>query len=417
MMPGLNRTFYGYRDKAIFHAALAILLSCFAPAPASCAELCYKYTSLMWDPAAGKAAPVTPEALAKLRRAFSLWEEASGGALTLRDAGFSAPSYDGLAAVPYDGCVHAVLYGERNFHGELAHARYNGEIPGNYKRGYLFISRNPAAMDSGTLIHEIGHTLGLGHAATPASVMFSGEREWGRGEPPSLPGQDAADLRALWAADGLKPYSISGVIETSLEHPVAFVFAADKVTGRTYSARADHMGRFSVAVPEPGAYKLAAKAAEVSMDLNPEARSGMSAAWYVSAGVSDPDPARGAVFLLSGDSRSAGGLRFRMLDAPAPFRLTRAAAAGKKLTRLVPGDSAVLTFPEAGGALASVKAFGDYPDYYFEPLKAGAASPKYRLKIFKRAVPGERLVLARHKNGKLTVGLVGIEVVEVKDEK
>lgn len=297
---------------------LAALLTAAAPPADAARVLCYKTTSLMWDAAAGRAAPVSPEILERLHGAFRLWQRASAGALRLEYAGFSAPAIDGVGQLPSDGCVHAVLHGERSFHGELAHGNFNGSIPDGYKRGYFFVSRSPAALDAATLIHEIGHTLGLPHAAVPSSVMFSGPRPGGRGAPSALPDQDAADLRARWAPGSPGLYTVSGVIESGREHPMASVFAQNLEGGPSYSARSDPMGRFTVALLRPGRYRLAAKPIGFSRDLNPEALGGMRDSWYVSAGVSVPEPGQAAALALSDSARSIAGLRFKTLDLAPP---------------------------------------------------------------------------------------------------
>ena len=205
--------------------------------------ICYKTTSMMWDATQGRAVPTSPEILERLARAFRLWENASAGALRFQFAGHDAPGYDSTAQIPYDGCVHAVLHGERNFHGELAHGGFSGTIPGGYKRGHFFVSRKPEAMQLDMLTHEIGHTLGLPHAATPRSIMFSGPRVGGN-DPAALGERDAADLLARWAAGSPGLYTIEGVINSGRVHPMASVFAVS-VHGR------EHVGRIG-ALARPG---------------------------------------------------------------------------------------------------------------------------------------------------------------------
>jgi hypothetical protein len=398
-----------------YAAVAAVLMALFfasADPAAAAASLCYKVTSKMWDASSGKAVTTSPEVLGRIRRAFRLWEMASGDALKFRDGGFSAPGYDGLSQIPYDGCVHAVLYGERNFHGELGHGGFNGTIPGEYKRGYFFINRTDRALDGSTLTHEIGHALGLGHSATPASVMLSGVREWGREAPRRLSEQDCADLRALWAPGLPGLYSISGTINTSRRYPIAFVFAVNARNGRTYSTRADPMGRFSIAMMEPGEYHIAAKAAEVSMDLLPAATAGISAGWYVSDDVSDELAHRAAVLKVSKAGPAIRGLRLKTIDKISPFPLTRAVVrGGGSLSSLKPGDEAVLEFPEAVGAV-SLEPYGSRPDYSFQPVpRPGGRGIDFKLKISPGAEPGERLAVARDRDGRTVIGLVGINIV------
>jgi hypothetical protein len=243
--------------------------------------------------------------------------------------------------------------------------------------------------------------------------MLSGPREWGRGEPQRLSEQDGADLRALWAAGSPGAYSISGTISTTREYPTAFVFAVNARNGRAYSTRADHMGRFSVAITEPGEYCLAAKAAEVSMDLLPAATRGTSVGWYVSDDVSDELAGRAAVLKLSEASPAIRGLKLKTIDKASPFPFTQAVVrGGGSLSSLKPGDEVVLEFPEAFGA-ASIEPYGSNPDYSFQPVPGpGGRGINFKLKISPAAEPGERLVVTRGRDGRAVIGLVGIHIAD-----
>lgn len=371
----------------------------------------------MWDAGRSAATATSPEMLERIHRSFRLWEKASAGLLRFEYAGFSASSYDSVTQVPYDGCVHAVLNGRYNFHGELGIGGFKGDIPQPYKKGYLLLNKQHGALDSSTVIHEIGHALGLPHAATNASALFSGPRAWGRGEPEALTEQDGADLRARWAPGNSGAYSISGTIETARDHPMAFVFAVDSRSGRVHSVRADPMGRFAVAITRPGEYRLLAKAVEASGDVSAQIYA-QAPGWFVSDGVSSKDPAQSAVLNLSADRPAISGVRLKMIDEPVPFLLTRAVVvSGGELSALRPGGEAVFELPEAGSALASVKSYGSRPDYDLRAVDGGGKGPfRARVKIFAGAVEGERLVVARARDGRVAVGLVGINVVKPEKE-
>ncbi len=296
----------------IFTLVCTLMVGISAPGHAA-NVICYKVTSLMWNAAQGRAIPTSPDILDRLARAFKLWEDASAGALRFQFAGHDAPSYDGTAQIPYDGCVHAVLHGERNFHGELAHGGFSGTIPHIYKRGHFFVSRKFEAMQLDTLTHEIGHTLGLPHTATPHSIMFSGPRAVGN-NPIMLGDQDAADLRATWSPGSPGLYTIEGVIESGREHPMASVFAVAARGGREYSVRSNHQGRFALALLSPGEYRLVAKPIGFAHDLNAEARGGFRDSWFVTDGTSVSEPGRAAVLRLSSTEPAIRGVRLKTLD-------------------------------------------------------------------------------------------------------
>ena len=168
-------------------------------------------------------------------------------------------------------------------------------------------------MQLDTLTHEIGHTLGLPHAATPRSIMFSGPRAVGD-NPTALGEQDAADLRAKWSPGSPGLYTIEGVIKSGREHPMASVFAVPAHGGREYSVRTDHQGRFSLALLSPGEYRLVAKPIGFAHDLNADARGGFHDSWFVSDGVSVPEPERATVLTLSGVKPAIRGVRLKTLD-------------------------------------------------------------------------------------------------------
>ncbi len=406
--------------RRVLALAAALGASCGVSAAAAepARDLCYSVTSTMWTPDRGDpsgAVPTSPEVIARIRGAFQLWAQASLGKLAFREVPSSAEAYDGKSQVPYDGCIHVVLAGDYNFHGELGFGGFNGAIPTPYKRGYVFLNRTAGAHTSGVIVHEIGHALGLPHAATPASALWSGTRAWDEDPPSALVEQDGVDLRARWAPDSV--YAIRGKVETKHEHAVTFVFAVDPRNGHTYSARSDHQGRFAIALSRPGDYQLVAKAAEVSRDLAARDRQQQiphSPSWYVAAGISSSDPARGALLTVSAARRAIEELSVAMIDRPTLFPLARArcvAPSPRAHMRLAPGTEATVEVEEIAHELESLASYGTEPDVTVLDLKR-VGGGRYRFRVYARpdAAEGERLIVARARDGRSTVGLIGIHV-------
>jgi hypothetical protein len=247
--------------------------------------------------------------------------------------------------------------------------------------------------------------------------MFSGNRAWGEGEPIALVEQDRADLRALWAPQAPGLYTISGTITTAHEHAVVFVFAVDRRNGHAYSARSDHQGRFSIALLKPGEYRLVAKAADVSRDLaalDLQTRIPHSPSWYVSDGVSTPEPYDGAVLVLSDERPAIGDVAIRMIDRPAPFALAEAVCVAPSIGAhafLKPGDEATLEIALMIDDLASLEIYGSEPDYKLLPVeKTGPQRYRVSVQVAPDAKEGERLVIARTRDGRIMVGLIGLHI-------
>jgi hypothetical protein len=102
-----------------------------------------------------------------------------------------------------------------------------------------------------------------------------------------------------------------------------------------------------------------------------------------------------------------------MLDAPPPFALTFARVVGAPeppLAFLEPGGQAVIELPQAGSRLESLESHGSRPDYSFETLPSDGRA-RVRVRIASWAEDGERLVIARSRDGGRTVGLVGIHIL------
>ncbi len=424
-LPGVTMQHRETFAKSIFCQLLGVLLIAVflaAPATASAAQwpkkkytIVYKVTSHMWDAQQQKAVRISKKVLDDIHYAFDLWQEASNGTLRFAFGGFGKPGYDGYNQIPYDGAIYLVLNGRYKGHGEMANARYSGTIPDDYKKAGIFFNKKAGSVHRNIITHEIGHALGLEHAATNASVMFSGKRAGGGELIDQLTEQDVVNLRHLWEPDSKEIFTMSGVIQTDHPHKMALVFAVNTQNGHTYSTRSDHQGNYKIVLGKPGYYKIAAKSVEASADLKAlKYQKGIpqSASWYADNGRSTTDPKEALKILMFRNRPHTKGAMLKMIDTPAPFKLTRALSSQKgfNLGHLRPGDDVMLGFPQVPN-FKSIHSFGTTPDCDF------SAAPEQfdgifqaRLRVSENASDGERLVIVHDTHGRSHIGLIGIHI-------
>ncbi|MCU7834616.1 MAG: matrixin family metalloprotease [gamma proteobacterium symbiont of Taylorina sp.] len=391
-------------------------------APANAAEwpkkkytIIYKVTSHMWDTKQKKVVRTTKKVLDDIHYAFDVWQDASNGTLRFTFGGFGKAGYDGYNQIPYDGDIYLVLNGRYNDHGEMANARYSGTIPDDYKKAGIFFNKQSGSLHHSIITHEIGHVLGLEHAATNASIMYSGKRSGGSTLIDYLAEQDVINLQYLWDPDNKNIFTMSGSIQTSHKHKMALVFAVNTFNGHTYSTRSDHKGNYTIVLGQPGRYKVVAKSVEVSADLKAlKNKQGIpqSASWYVDQSVSSTNPAKALRTYMFRSRPHTKGAIIQMIDQPAPYKLTRALSSQDnfELGYLHPGDDVMLGLPEVNN-LESIESFGTSPDYQFLAVpKKYKGQYQVKLHIADNATEGERLAIVRDTQGRSHIGLIGIHI-------
>ncbi|HEY4476996.1 MAG TPA: hypothetical protein VJB56_00010 [Candidatus Paceibacterota bacterium] len=274
-----------------------------------------------------------------------------------------------------------------------------------------------------TIVHEIGHAIGLlSHAPTNSSILSCGTPAWDDYEFLVFSEQDRANLVSLWNSNSAALYSISGTIKSNIQNRSVFVFAVDIVTGHTYSTLTQSNSSFKINILKPGDYRIFAKDDESFLFATP---SKYSPSWYISNTDSTNDPYTGKVLTLNNNSKSVQDINIVIIEKTPPFNLFWAYSKdlpGEPNVYLYsfskPWDVGDLHLQHTGGDILSVEAYGSNPDYSLgNAQKTDIDNLSYDgvssvdVSINENALQGDRLIIARGNNGTIQAGLVGLYVI------
>jgi hypothetical protein len=379
----------------------------------------------MWDSLQGRAVETPPAVVSKVNRIFAMFAAALQPDVSFRYAGTAARAYSGVGEIPEDGTIYIVLNGDYPFvpvkeGGPGGVGGFRGAIPHDFRGGYVFVSTRAGGLftlTTGVLAHEIGHVLGLGHAATNSSTMFCGSMAWGAQEYFHLSEQDRLNLRRLWARD-TRTYVLSGAVAGALPYGGGYgVYVVSTKNGHTFSAltgaRGGNRHAYEVVLGGPGQYRVVAVA--YPWDATGAAREGAS--WYVRGGEAVNDPQGGSVVDVAPSQTTTSGIDITMVAGPAPFNLFwsnpfDALSPTGAPTFLQPGGSASFYLMYPHGSIESITPYGASPDIAITRQRRGSQTYSIWLDAQADAEAGDRLILGQGGPGQLVhAGLVGIHVV------
>lgn len=376
--------------------------------------IAYTLSATVWNPQTARSEPTPPELIVKFRQVFALWASVPATGLSFRYDGLEAARYADPAQVPADGRLHLMLdtrYPMDKFtHGAGGFA---GRLPAVYRKGYVFFNTRAGwqSLRFATMIHEVGHALGLGHGASIDAQMFCGSQLWTGMEYLAFSEQDRAALLAIWNPAAI--YSLAGRV-SGPPGQALLLHAVDVRNGRTFTALGETNRPFRIPITAPGTYRLFAKADE-SQAFDRAAP--LIPSWYTAAGHSSNQPYVGAELTLSPRQRRIDELRFPAIQRPTPFNIWWAEPGeinGKPSIPafLAPGGRAAFQLLYTGGRLRSLASYGQRPDYRLSALKP-LGGGRYGLQVDAApdAEPGPRLVLAPAADGTIQAGLVGIQIL------
>ncbi len=376
----------------------------------------FKISSLLYDSSQGKGVPTPPAVIEKIKKAFKLWESDKADGLHFDYKGLFEQNYKDAYNLPNDGNIYIILNGKGSEEeGVAGEGSYLGKIPNDYKKGWAALStaRGFFTLSFNTLIHEIGHALGLQHSPSPANIMFCGTHAWGDDEYLTFSEQDRADLRGQWAPDSV--YSISGVAETSETSKWLMVYAVNIENGHAYSALTDNKGAFTIHLLKAAEYRVFAKGYEHGADKPFK----QCPSWFISNEKSTNDPYAGTVLSVNDSRRDIRDIRIRLIDKAVPFNLFRGwMDLNKKdiprFSFLTAGASSTFSlFSIPQGALKSVEGYGKAPDYSFSALHWETPGGFHVTATIKSgAEEGERLMIAKGDEDIIQAGLVGLNIVK-----
>lgn len=400
----------------------------------------YKITAKMYDSLQGKTINTPTAMVSKIKKSFEIWESVTDANIKFRYDGLGADSYSNSNAIPSDGRIYIVLNSNNQSSdaGAAGIGGYDGTIPNDYKKGYVFLETKKGlyTMNLKIIIHEIGHALGLNHTATNSSIMSCGTTAWGDKEMYGISELDRTNLIDTWSPNKSSLiYTISGKITNiGANEDNPYVYAVDTTNGRTYSVLANTLkGEYRIPILTPGTYRVFAKPAEAAYFNEPASK---SPSWYVSDNVSTNDPYAGKSFTVNSSNRNVKDINFKLINEPVPFNLFWTQEQNINFIPPYTHEHAFLkkgssTSVELGHGtynktISSIEAYGSDPDYkitnvgtrYWEEWNNPSNHTtfnQFTVTADADAKPGDRLIIAKGPTGNIQAGLVGIHIIGSKD--
>lgn len=409
-MQELNATFSSRVSGLAITATLWFTIA--IPMAAAEHTIGYSISATTWNRSKSRSEPTTRQLIERVRHAFRLWQSVKASGLHFEYRGTEQQRYSSATAVPSDGRVHIVF--DNNYHfGELESGAggYEGHTPGRYQKGYVFLNTkgNNAATNFDTLVHEIGHAIGiLGHAASIESVMYCGTPILAQRQCDYLSEQDKTDLIKAW--NPTQVLTISGQVSNAIGQAIP-VYAVNVTNGVTFSALShSRSGKFEIAISTPGQYRVFGKGSESSAFKHAV---GVVPSWYVGDERSSNQPLRAKVHHLSTASPSVTNLRLALLRQPAPFNFFWSEQINNEHPSIfaTPGSTIQFKIKYPTPEILSIEPFGSLPDYAVQSFDH--ATGMLAISINDNAKQGHRLLLARSGTGLIQAGLIGLHIATI----